>query len=65
MKKFKRAFSFSDASRERHFDITETIDEHSEHFTTEDGNQNGHKNGGKYKPFPLLNRLAFRLVNQC
>lgn len=46
MKKFKRAFSFSEASRGRHFDITETIDEHSEHCTTEDGSQNGHKNGG-------------------
>jgi hypothetical protein len=52
MKKFKRAFSFSEASRGRHFDITETIDEHSEHCTTEDGSQNGHKNGGKYPRKP-------------
>ena len=51
MKKFKRAFSFSEPSRGRHFDITETIEEHSEHFTTDDGSQNGHKNGGKYKSF--------------
>ena len=54
MKKFKRALSFSEASRERHFDITETIEEHSEHFTTHDGSQNGHKNGGEYNLFLLL-----------
>jgi hypothetical protein len=48
MKKFKRALSFSEASRGRHFDITETIDEHSEHVAPEDGTQNGHKNGGEY-----------------
>lgn len=51
MKKFKRAFSFSEPGRGRHFDITETIEEHAEHFPGEDGSQNGHKNGGKYTFF--------------
>lgn len=45
MKKFKRAFSFSESSRARQFGITETIAEHAEQFSTEEG-QNGHKNSG-------------------
>ena len=57
MKKFKRAFSFSEASRGRHFDITETIDEHTEHFTTEDA-QNGHKNRGNCKRFSSKHLFA-------
>ncbi|XP_046841591.1 cyclin-dependent kinase 17-like [Xenia sp. Carnegie-2017] len=46
MRKFKRAFSFSESNRSRQFDITETIEEHAETFGREDGTENGHKNGG-------------------
>lgn len=46
MKKFKRAFSFSESSRNRQFDITETIAENTEHFSADEA-QNGHKNSGK------------------
>lgn len=46
MRKFKRAFSFSESNRSRQFDITETIEEHAETFGREDGTGNGHKNGG-------------------
>lgn len=56
MKKFMRAFSFSEPSCSRNFDITETIEEHSEHLgTTEGVVQNGHKNGGKYERVFITN----------